>query len=267
MSMTAAERAAYLAKIGVIQPAPLATPQARHRYLVEHGIIPNDGKVSAGDSITVSRDDLEHPAMVAFRKHAGISKESHRAMKAGSRSLEVRNGTDAGAVTLRLQDPGSNNRTLTGHFSVFNQWTTISSAQEGRFLERVSPGAFAETIDATRRGSIRVLFDHGQDGQVGNKPLGRPEVLREDNVGTYYEVPLIDSFYNRDFIIPAAQAGLLGASFRFKVPAGGDDWVMPRSASSYNPEALPERTLTKVDLFEFGPVTFPAYSGATAGIA
>jgi phage head maturation protease len=37
--------------------------------------------------------------------------------------------------------------------------------------------------------------------------------------------------------------------------------------SSYNPEALPERTLREVKLFELGSVTFPAYAGATAGLS
>ncbi len=36
--------------------------------------------------------------------------------------------------------------------------------------------------------------------------------------------------------------------------------------SDYNPDALPERTITDVQLFEFGPVTWPAYAGATAGL-
>jgi len=36
--------------------------------------------------------------------------------------------------------------------------------------------------------------------------------------------------------------------------------------SDYNPDALPERTIHEVELFEFGPVTFPAYAGATAGV-
>jgi Caudovirus prohead serine protease len=36
--------------------------------------------------------------------------------------------------------------------------------------------------------------------------------------------------------------------------------------SAHNPEAIPERTLKEVRLVEFGPVTFPAYAGATASL-
>jgi phage head maturation protease len=37
-------------------------------------------------------------------------------------------------------------------------------------------------------------------------------------------------------------------------------------ASTYNPKGLPERTITEARVFEFGPVTYPAYAGASAGI-
>jgi hypothetical protein len=37
-------------------------------------------------------------------------------------------------------------------------------------------------------------------------------------------------------------------------------------ARDYNPEGLPERRVKEVRLHEFGPVTFPAYIGAGAGL-
>lgn len=44
------------------------------------------------------------------------------------------------------------------------------------------------------------------------------------------------------------------------------DFVERVKRSTWNPDALPERTIRSAQVFEFGPVTFPAYVGATAGI-
>ena len=130
-------------------------------------------------------------------------------------------------------------------------------------MERIAPGAFADTI-AERGDRIKVLFDHGQDPTLGNKPLGTIESLSEDAIGAAYEVRLIDTPYNRDFIIPAARANLLGASFRFRVTA--EEWDNEPTASRSNPAKLPERTITGAEVFEFGPVTFPAYDAASAAV-
>lgn len=150
--------------------------------------------------------------------------------------------------------------TLTGHFAVFDSWTEISSWFEGNFLERLAHGAFAKTI-AEQRDRVKVLFDHGYDPTLGNKPLGPIEALEEDEVGARYEVPLIDTDYNRGFIVPAVEAGLLGSSFRFRAVI--DEWNDDPGASEHNPKGLPERTIREVRLFEFGPVTFPAYPDGT----
>lgn len=165
------------------------------------------------------------------------------------------------AVELRDTGDGDGN-TLTGHFAVFNEWTEINSRYEGNFVERIAPGAFARTIE---RDSVKVLYDHGKDPSVGNKPLGVPSSITEDAKGVRYEVPLFDAGYVND-LKPAIRAGALGASFRFSVPEGGDTWVTPTRSADHNPDRLAERTITEVKLFEFGPVTFPAYAGATAGM-
>ncbi len=174
----------------------------------------------------------------------------------------VRALIDTEAVHLRADD-GNDGRTLFGHFAVFNRWTEIDSAWEGRFLERILPGAFTRTF-AEHRDRIKVLYDHGYDPQLGNKPLGPIRELSEDTTGAYYEVPLIDTDYNDRFILPAAREGLLGASFRFRVT--GEEWVEPQRASKHNPERLPERSIGDADVYEFGPVTFPAYAAASAGV-
>jgi HK97 family phage prohead protease len=174
----------------------------------------------------------------------------------------VRARYDDGTIELRGKDDSGTGRTMFGHFAVFDRWTEIDSWYEGRFLERIKRGAFKRTF-AERGDKIRVLYDHGHDPSIGNKPLGAPDVLREDSTGAYYESELFESSYVEE-LMPALRTKQLGASFRFRVT--GEDWKEPAKASASNPNKLPERTITDVELYEFGPVTFPAYADATAGL-
>jgi hypothetical protein len=101
------------------------------------------------------------------------------------------------------------------------------------------------------------------DAQIGNKVLGPIAVLDERSDGPHYEVPLFDTSYNRD-LLPGLKAGVYGASMRMRVLA--DSWDDDPGKSAANPDGLPERTITRMKVPEFGPVTFGANPGATAGI-
>lgn len=160
-----------------------------------------------------------------------------------------------------VEEPDGN--TMFGHFAVFDEWTEINSMFEGHFLERVAPGAFRKTF-RENRDAIKVLFQHGADPQIGDKPLGSIEELYEDERGAYYEVRLLDAAYVRDDLLPGLTAGVYGASFRFGVMR--EDFDQRPEISDYNPTGLPERTLKELRVPEFGPVTFPAYQSATAGV-
>jgi hypothetical protein len=149
---------------------------------------------------------------------------------------------------------------LAGHLAVFNEWTEINSRIEGHFMERLAPGAFKKTFSETLP---KVLYNHGNDPSVGQKPLGSIRNLGEDEKGAFYEVDLLDTSYNRD-LVEALKAGLLGSSFRFR--SIREDYDRDATASEHNPKGLPERTLREVGVPEFGPVTFPQYPSATAGV-
>lgn len=152
---------------------------------------------------------------------------------------------------------------LVGMFSQFDSWTEIDSTVEGRFLERVAAGAFATTIKRDRS-QMRILLNHGKDPYVGDKPLAPLELLLEEpGRGAFYGGTLFDASYNRD-LVDALRAGQYGSSFRFQVVR--ESWASAPKRSSYNPNALPERTIVEARVFEMGPVTFPAYAGATAGV-
>lgn len=153
--------------------------------------------------------------------------------------------------------------TLVLRFSRFNTWYEVDSLWEGQFLERTAPGAFKRTIREDRDG-MRVLFDHGMDFQLGNKVLGPIENLREEADSPVGEVPLFDTTYNRD-LLPGLQAGVYGSSMRMRVLE--EKWDDEPGASDYNPKGIPERTIQRVKVMEFGPVTFPANPEATAEMA
>lgn len=166
-------------------------------------------------------------------------------------------------ATPEIRAEGDEAPVMVGHFARFNEWTKIDSAYEGRFLERIAPGAFAKTI-SENRAAVKVLFNHGADPTMGDTVLGIPEVLDEDDIGARYEVPLFDGV--PPLILSGLRGGAYGASFRFRVIPGKDEWNDHPERSASNPDALPERTVREVQLFEFGPVTFPAYANATAGV-
>lgn len=164
-------------------------------------------------------------------------------------------------LEVRAAGDGANMPTLHGYFLRFNEWTEIDSLFEGRFMERIAPGAAEKTL-RQRGDDIKILFNHGRDPQIGEKALTKPS-LREDDEGVHYEGELFDTSYNRD-LIPGLEAGQYGASFKFRVIA--EEINEEPERSDENPDGIPERTITEIKLYEGGPVTFPAYEGATAGL-
>jgi HK97 family phage prohead protease len=165
--------------------------------------------------------------------------------------IEIR----AASAAPTVEDSGARPR-LAGHFARFGVFNQIDGI-EGRFLERIEPGAFARTLK-NNANAIRMLFQHGRDPQIGDKPIGEPEVLREDRVGPYFEGDLFESV--PPLVVDGLRAGQYGISYRFSVVK--EDWDHHPSRSDVNPEGIPERTIHEARVYEFGPVTFPADPGA-----
>lgn len=164
-------------------------------------------------------------------------------------------------VRAEPEDAPAGEPMLVGHFSRFDEWTEIDSFFEGRFMERVAPGAYKKTF-REQGDKIRVLLEHGHDPQLGNKPIAEISELREDEHGAYYEARLLPGL--PELVVEGLRAGQYGASFRFSVVR--ETFVQDPGVSDHNPLGLPERTLKEVRVAEFGPVTFGAYPGATAGV-
>lgn len=155
------------------------------------------------------------------------------------------------AMSFRASDTGDG-FSLEGYAAVFGETTRIDS-WEGMFDEVIQRGAFVRTI---RERSPVLQFDHGHDVATGSTPIGSIADLREDDHGLFVRARLFDNERVKP-IRQAIEAGAIdGMSFRFQVTR--EEW-------DKEPD-VPVRTIREVDLFELGPVVFPAYEATSVGV-
>jgi hypothetical protein len=155
------------------------------------------------------------------------------------------------AVTFetRASDDGF---TLEGYGAVFNSPTEINS-WEGNFEERIAPGAFAKTLQERKP---VVQFDHGHDIATGSVPIAAIEDIREDKRGLFVRARMFDNPRVEPIRQAIAGGAIDGMSFRFRVTR--EEWD--------DSGPLPVRTIKELDLFELGPVVFPAYESTSVGV-
>lgn len=156
------------------------------------------------------------------------------------------------AVEFRAETDGDG-RTLEGYAAVFDTPTRIDS-WEGTFDEQVARGAFNRTLNARRP---VLQFDHGHDARTGSVPIGAIDDIREDDRGLFVRARLFDN----PVVEPIRQAigggAIDGMSFRFRV--NDDQWTRRDGDVEL-------RTIREVELYELGPVVFPAYESTTVGV-
>lgn len=165
-------------------------------------------------------------------------------------------------VERRAASEGSDDKTayIVGYAARFGVDSLDGAV--GEFTERIDPGAFS--LVAERRGRkkplmTRALFNHNSD-----MPLARyPDTLSlsVDEVGLRYEFPVPDTSYGKD-LLSLIEGGIVrGSSFAFTIAKDGEQW-------SVDEDGRHIRTITRVgDLFDVGPVTYPAYGDGGLEVA
>jgi len=146
-------------------------------------------------------------------------------------------------VEARAEDE---NRTLVGYAAVFNSEADIG----GYWIERISPGAFAEAI----LGDVRALVDHDPGRLIGRTKSGTLR-LAEDDRGLKVEIDVPDTTDGNDLWALVERGDISGMSFGFQVTKQSwDETLEP-----------PVRTIQKVELMEVSAVAWPAYDDTEIG--
>ena len=148
-------------------------------------------------------------------------------------------------VELRVTD--DEKPQITGYAAKFGKW----SLDLGGFKERIKKGAFDEALE---KSDVRALKNHDANLLLGRTTSGTLG-LSTNSVGLRMEIDPPDTSTGRDTIEEIRRKDITGCSFSFTTAE--DDW-------KYKDDGTVERTIIKVgELFDVGPVTYPAYPDTT----
>lgn len=167
-------------------------------------------------------------------------------------NIERRYTAMPGSVSLQSRADGQP-PLIAGYAAVF--YDPADAGTEYRLyddlVERIMPGAFDRAI---REDDVRGLFNH--DGL----PLGRTGSgtmrLSVDKRGLRYEIDPPDTQAARDLLASLGRGDVTGSSFSF----------VPRDTTTRQVEKLYVLERNDVQLFDVGPVVFPAYLSTEASL-
>lgn len=132
---------------------------------------------------------------------------------------------------------------IAGYAAVFN----LASEDLGGFREIIRPGAFTRTL---RSADVRALWNHDPNFVLGRKSAGTL-ALQEDEHGLFFEVQPPDASWARDLGVSIRRGDVNQASFEFR--AVRDKWGADPGGRGQLREVF------DVELYDVGPVTYPAY--------
>ncbi len=141
---------------------------------------------------------------------------------------------------VRLKGDGGS--ILEGRGIVYNEWTDM-----GGWLERVAVGAADDSISTD---DIKSLFNHDANYPLGYNKADPPTLrLAADAAGVSYETDLPETSYAADLKVSVRRGDIHGNSFGFYTLE--DRWGTI--------DGKEYRELTRVQVVDIGPVTFPQY--------
>lgn len=154
---------------------------------------------------------------------------------------------------LRVMTRPDGKTVIRGYASRFG----VLSEDLGGFKEQIDPKAFDAAL---KTADVRALVNHDPNHVIGRMSSGTLK-LEIDERGLHYEVEPPNSAMGAHWIETINRRDITGSSFSFTVEVGGGaEWDHSTSPPTRHVRAVR-------DLFDVGPVTYPAYLDADVAVA
>jgi HK97 family phage prohead protease len=161
--------------------------------------------------------------------------------------------TNLAAAAVEIRAEGEGTGMIHGYGAVYYDGTPNTEYQLWPgMVERIMPGAFSQAVN---RDDVRALFNHDTNMVLGRKSAGTLRIF-DDNRGLRYEIDPGETTVYRDVAQFIKRKDVQGSSFAFMIT---DE--QPRKENG-----IRIREIRGVELFDVGPVTFPAYESTSTGV-
>lgn len=149
---------------------------------------------------------------------------------------------------VRAKDDGH----IDGHAAVFDQEYVMWDSDSYRVVEKVKPGTFERALKEKQ--DVRALYNHDAN-QVLGRTTAKTLSMKEDDQGLYFDCAPPDTQVGRDVVTLVKRGDISGCSFAFSVTG---ETVTEEKIGK---QVVRTREISDVDLYDVGPVTYPAYTG------
>lgn len=147
-------------------------------------------------------------------------------------------------------------RKLVGQAVPFNEITRIDSWWEGLFDEQFAKGAFKRTL---KERTPKVMFEHGTHPLFGSLPIAELEEATEKDRGLWIEAGMFEA----DLFAPLREGIASDAIDAMSIRFRPTKIEITDADSRTDGGDIELRTVTEAELFELGPVMFPAYEATS----
>jgi HK97 family phage prohead protease len=144
---------------------------------------------------------------------------------------------------------------IEGYGAVFGEQYVLWDSPTMRIVETVAPGTFARALQEKQ--DVRCLFNHQPDNILGRSANGTLN-MNEDSTGLHYDADFdMRTRIGNDVRCFVDRGDVTGCSFSFQVTK------QVRTEVEDNDKLIISREIQDVDLYDVGPVTYPAYEGTS----